>query len=118
MPEMSKASQDRHKKNLKGVYLEIFVISFNLIFFLYKNLNFIAGSLNLFWKELVSAEGKMFKSEEEIKELFKNYGVFNTVDVFCTCRTGMMASVLFVGLEIIGHKRKALYNGSWLEYGT
>jgi hypothetical protein len=38
--------------------------------------------------------------------------------VVTTCGSGVTASVLYFALELIGVSRKAVYDGSWVEFAT
>ena len=43
---------------------------------------------------------------------------FDTVKfAVTTCGSGITAAVLALGLEIVGHRDVALYDGSWSEWG-
>ena len=38
--------------------------------------------------------------------------------IISTCGSGVTASVIFVALELLGIKRKSVYDGSWAEFGS
>jgi len=74
----------------------------------------IPNSLNLPFK-LVLNEGKM-KSQQELITLFKNLSITNEPLVF-TCGSGVTACILMLASEIAIKNTKALYDGSWSEWG-
>ena len=73
------------------------------------------GALNLPFDGLLTAEGQM-KSPAEIAAAFTASGVDPARPVIATCGSGVTASVLALGLEILG-SQAAVYDGSWAEWG-
>jgi thiosulfate/3-mercaptopyruvate sulfurtransferase len=60
----------------------------------------------------------MFKSPEELKEIFLNSGVDLEKPVVTSCGSGMTACVLLFALDLVGQNNKSLYDGSWTEWGS
>jgi thiosulfate/3-mercaptopyruvate sulfurtransferase len=77
----------------------------------------IPGSLNLDHLELVNATTGTVKPGEEIAAAFTAAGVDLGRPVITTCGSGVTASVLALGLHLIGHREVAVYDGSWSEWG-
>jgi len=76
----------------------------------------IPGSKNVFFKDLLEADGTM-KSVEAQKAVFDAAGVDLSKPAITTCGSGVTAAVLSMALERMGHKNHALYDGSWAEWG-
>ena len=77
----------------------------------------IPGSHNLPYAKLLNKDGT-FKTGPEIERLFEEAGVDLTKPVVASCGSGITASVLALGLAEIGHRRAAVYDGSWSEWGA
>jgi thiosulfate/3-mercaptopyruvate sulfurtransferase len=77
----------------------------------------IPGSLNLDHLELVDPATGTVKPAEEIAAAFTRAGVDLDRPVTTTCGSGVTASVLALGLHLIGHRDVAVYDGSWSEWG-
>lgn len=77
----------------------------------------IPGSFNVPFNVLLN-DDKMFKSPEELKEIFLNSGVDLEKPVVTSCGSGMTACVLLFALDLIGQNNKSLYDGSWTEWGS
>lgn len=76
----------------------------------------IPGSLNVPSSALV-ADGKL-KSPEAILAAFKDAGVDLDRPVMTTCGSGVSAVILSTALESIGKPTRAVYDGSWSEWGA
>lgn len=77
----------------------------------------IPGSLNLPWNDLVDSESGTFKPLPELRNKFSKAGVDPEKPVVTTCGSGITAAVLAFGLHLSGHKKTALYDASWSEWG-
>jgi thiosulfate/3-mercaptopyruvate sulfurtransferase len=77
----------------------------------------IPGSYNLPFAKLLNKDGTL-KTVPEIERLFEEAGVDLSKPVVASCGSGITASVLALGLAEIGHRRAAVYDGSWSEWGA
>ena len=77
----------------------------------------IPGSHNLPFAKLLNKDGTL-KTPPEIERLFEEAGVDLSKPVVASCGSGITASVLALGLAEIGHRRAAVYDGSWSEWGA
>ncbi len=77
----------------------------------------IPGAQNLPFAKLLNEDGTL-KSPDEIERLFEDAGVDLTKPVVTSCGSGITASVLALGLALIGHRKTAVYDGSWSEWGA
>lgn len=75
----------------------------------------IPGSLNLPSSLLVS-DGRL-KEPEEIVSLFRDAGFDLDKPSIMTCGSGVSAVILSTALELVGKPAKAIYDGSWSEWG-
>jgi thiosulfate/3-mercaptopyruvate sulfurtransferase len=77
----------------------------------------VPGAHNLPFAKLLNQDGTL-KSPREIERLFEDAGVDLSKPVVTSCGSGITASVLALGLAQIGHRRIAVYDGSWSEWGA
>ena len=75
----------------------------------------IPGSLNLPYDALYQPDGTMLPPEG-LRQAFAASGVNPARPVATTCGSGITASVLALGLHLIGHRKVAVYDGSWTEW--
>ena len=57
------------------------------------------------------------KSVEKLHAVFDAAGVDLKKPVISTCGSGVTAGIIDLALERIGHRRHAVYDGSWSEWG-
>jgi thiosulfate/3-mercaptopyruvate sulfurtransferase len=76
----------------------------------------IPGSINLPYEQLYRPDGTLVPPAD-MKAVFERAGVDLTKPVATTCGSGVTASVLALGLHLLGHRQVAVYDGSWTEWG-
>lgn len=76
----------------------------------------IPGSLNLPFTDLVAADGT-FLPPERLRARMEAAGVDPRRPVVAACGSGTSACSLVLALELLGHDRVAVYDGSWTEWG-
>jgi thiosulfate/3-mercaptopyruvate sulfurtransferase len=72
----------------------------------------IPGSINVPFTEL-QQDGK-YKSKAELKEILK----LNDQPLLFTCGSGITACIVLLACELISDNPKAVYDGSWTEWGS
>lgn len=77
----------------------------------------VPGSLNLPSTSLFN-EDRTFRSADELRKLFADAGLDMGQPIVTTCGSGVTASVLALGLYLIGRTDVAVYDGSWSEWGA
>jgi thiosulfate/3-mercaptopyruvate sulfurtransferase len=77
----------------------------------------IPGAHNLPYGKLLNSDGTL-KSASELERLFAEAGVDLSKPVVTSCGSGVTASVLALARAQIGHRRAAVYDGSWSEWGA
>ena len=76
----------------------------------------IPGSKNIPFAEVLNPDGTM-KEPAALKAVFLAAGVDLAKPAITSCGSGVTAAILSLGLERIGHRNHALYDGSWSEWG-
>jgi thiosulfate/3-mercaptopyruvate sulfurtransferase len=76
----------------------------------------IPGSLNLPYETLYRPDGTL-KAPDELGAAVRAAGVDLGRPIVTTCGSGVTASVLALGLYLLGRRDVAVYDGSWSEWG-
>lgn len=77
----------------------------------------IPGSLNLPVSDLLDPESGTLLPADALRARFDAAGVDMAKPVTTTCGSGVTACVLALGLNLLGHRDVAVYDGSWTEWG-
>ena len=77
----------------------------------------IPGSLNLPYETLYRSDGTL-KGTDDLRSAVTGAGVDLGRPVVTTCGSGVTASVLALGLYLLGCRDVAVYDGSWSEWGA
>lgn len=80
------------------------------------NAGHIPGSLNLPWNAIVD-NGRL-KDMASIKRAIQEAGLDLERPIVTSCGSGVTAAILSVAFETLGHPAKAIYDGSWSEWGS
>jgi thiosulfate/3-mercaptopyruvate sulfurtransferase len=75
----------------------------------------IPGSLNLPYDMLYRPDATLLPPDG-LRQTFAAAGMDLGKPVVTTCGSGITASVLALGLHLVGHKKVAVYDGSWTEW--
>jgi thiosulfate/3-mercaptopyruvate sulfurtransferase len=76
----------------------------------------IPGSLNVPYTTLV--ENGTLMSPDRLKQAFAAGGVDIDRPIIASCGSGVSAATMWLALEALGREPKALYDGSWSEWGS
>jgi len=77
----------------------------------------VPGSINVPFEDMLQADGT-YKSTQELKRVFEEAGVDMDKSIIVGCGTGVTACIVALGLEVLGHPRVAVYDGSWTEWAS
>jgi thiosulfate/3-mercaptopyruvate sulfurtransferase len=78
----------------------------------------IPGSRNLPYKTLSNELDYCLKPLGELETLYRQVGIDIAKPVVTTCGTGVTASILALGLYLLGNETVAVYDASWTEWGA
>jgi len=59
-----------------------------------------------------------FRTDKSLANVFQEAGIEPLRPVTCTCGSGVTASVLALGLHLLGNRQVSVYDGSWSEWGS
>ena len=76
----------------------------------------IPGSLSLPYDRLFAPDGALLP-REALRRAFEAAGVALQRPIATTCGSGVTACVLALGLDVVGRRDVAVYDGSWTEWG-
>lgn len=74
------------------------------------------GAFNLHYSAL-QADGRL-KDEAALRQAFAGAGIDLDRPIVTTCGSGVTAAVVSLALETLGRPARALYDGSWSEWGS
>ncbi|GLZ38399.1 putative thiosulfate sulfurtransferase [Actinokineospora sp. NBRC 105648] len=78
----------------------------------------IPTALNVPWSKAANEDGT-FKSNDELRELYKEAGLDESKATIAYCRIGERSSHTWFALrELLGYQDVKNYDGSWTEYGS
>jgi thiosulfate/3-mercaptopyruvate sulfurtransferase len=72
---------------------------------------------NVHYATLLNPDGTL-KSETELAKVFESAGIDITKPVVTSCGSGVNAAILSLGLTTLNARDHALYDGSWVEWGS
>ena len=75
------------------------------------------GAKNVHYATLLNAGGTL-KSETELAKVFQTAGIDISKPVITSCGSGVTAAILSLALTELGARNHALYDGSWVEWGS
>lgn len=78
----------------------------------------IPSAINVPWSKAANEDGT-FKSDDELRQLYKEEGLDDGKDIIAYCRIGERSSHTWFALrELLGYENVKNYDGSWTEYGS
>jgi thiosulfate/3-mercaptopyruvate sulfurtransferase len=77
----------------------------------------IPGSRNLPFTRLVDPDEQTVAPVDDIRARLSEAGIDPARPVVCSCGSGVTACVIALGLELVGARSVAVYDGSWSEWG-
>ncbi len=123
--EVYKAVQDIQKKGKKSKYVIVDSRSMIEIIGERKMDNVargghIPGSTFIEWKQVTDFDRKKsFRKPEELRKMFKKYGITPDKTVYAYCQVGAgRGSEIITALEILGFKNVKVYSGAWDTWGN
>ena len=75
------------------------------------------GAKNVHYATLLNPDGTL-KSEAELAKVFETAGIDISKPVVTSCGSGVTAAILSLGLTTLNARDHALYDGSWVEWGS
>ncbi|MBB3037348.1 sulfurtransferase [Hoyosella altamirensis] len=78
----------------------------------------IPTAISVPWSKAANEDGT-FKSDDELRQLYKEEGLDDGKDIIAYCRIGERSSHTWFALrELLGYDNVKNYDGSWTEYGS
>ncbi|MEE8437992.1 MAG: 3-mercaptopyruvate sulfurtransferase [Micropepsaceae bacterium] len=77
----------------------------------------IPGSVNVYYADLVNDDGTL-RSADDLRTIFEKNAIDLSRPIITTCGSGITAAIVFLAANIAGANRLALYDGSWVEWGS
>ncbi|MCW4356081.1 sulfurtransferase [Hoyosella sp. YIM 151337] len=78
----------------------------------------IPTAISVPWSKAANEDGT-FKSDDELRQLYKEEGLDDGKDIIAYCRIGERSSHTWFALrELLGFENVKNYDGSWTEYGS
>lgn len=76
----------------------------------------IPGAVNVPFNNLLNQDGT-FKAKDDLRAIFESAGVSAEKPVVASCGSGVTACVVYLALQMLGHRHLSVYDGSWSEWG-
>jgi thiosulfate/3-mercaptopyruvate sulfurtransferase len=78
----------------------------------------IPSAINVPWSKAANEDGT-FRSDDELRELYREAGIDESKPTIAYCRIGERSSHTWFALhELLGYREVKNYDGSWTEYGS
>jgi thiosulfate/3-mercaptopyruvate sulfurtransferase len=77
----------------------------------------VPGAVNLPFNLVLNEDGTM-RAPDDLRAITKAAGIDLSKPITVMCGSGVTACVVALALEQIGHRRVAVYDGSWAEWGA
>lgn len=78
----------------------------------------IPGATNLPRERLIDPATGTFRSDDELRRVFREAGIKDDEQIVAYCNGGVAATTVLFGLALTGHDRLTNYDGSWNEWGA
>lgn len=79
---------------------------------------FVPSSIPVYWEDLLDPRTKIFKSADDLKQIYESHGIRPSDDVIAYCQVGMRAAVDLFALHLVGYDKLRNYYGAWEEWGN